>query len=48
MSLVCDLSLKIKDASNYPELAAWVGRFQARPAYKRAIERGGHYPYAKG
>jgi glutathione S-transferase len=26
-----------------PKLAAWVARIQARPAYKRAIERGGVY-----
>lgn len=31
---------------NYPNLDAWVKRFQARPAYRKAIERGGAYAYA--
>ena len=31
----------------YPHLAAWVKRFQARPAYRRAVERGGEYAFAK-
>ena len=31
--------------SNYPNLAAWLTRFQARPAYRKALERGGPYPY---
>jgi len=48
MSFVGELAVNFTDASSYPNLAAWVGRFQARPAYKRAIERGGPYPYAKG
>ena len=32
--------------AQYPNLDAWVKRFQARPAYRRALERGG--PYALG
>jgi len=32
--------------ASYPNLDAWVKRFQARPAYKRALQRGG--PYALG
>ncbi|WP_426112978.1 glutathione S-transferase family protein [Pseudomonas sp. DSP3-2-2] len=31
----------------YPQLAAWVERLQARPAYKKAISRGGEYAFAK-
>ena len=31
----------------YPQLAAWVERLQARPAYKKAITRGGEYAFAK-
>jgi glutathione S-transferase len=48
MSFVGELAVNFTDPSNYPALAAWVERFQARPAYKKAIERGGPYPYAKG
>ena len=31
---------------SYPDLDAWVRRFQQRPAYQRAIERGGPYSLA--
>ncbi|HEX5376994.1 MAG TPA: glutathione S-transferase [Phenylobacterium sp.] len=27
----------------YPNIAAWVKRFQARPAYRKALEKGGAY-----
>ena len=33
---------------SYPHLDAWVRRFQARPAYQRALERGGPYALASG
>lgn len=29
----------------YPNIKAWVQRFQARPAYKAALEKGGAYAY---
>ena len=32
--------------SRYPNLDAWVRRFQARPAYQRALQRGGPYALA--
>lgn len=32
--------------SSYPHIEAWVQRFQARPAYRRALERGGPYAFA--
>lgn len=32
--------------SDYPALDAWVRRFQQRPAYRRALERGGPYSLA--
>ena len=32
--------------ASYPALDAWVTRFQARPAYQRALERGGPYSLA--
>ena len=31
---------------SYPHMDAWVRRFQARPAYRRALERGGPYSMA--
>lgn len=48
MSFVGELAVNFTDVSNLPNLAAWVARFQARPAYKAAIARGGPYSYAKG
>ena len=32
--------------SQYPNVDAWVRRFQARPAYRKALERGGPYSMA--
>jgi glutathione S-transferase len=34
------------DASR-PRLMAWLKRIHARPAYKRALERGGPYSFAE-
>jgi glutathione S-transferase len=48
MSFVGELAVNITDVSTFPSLAAWVERFQARPAYKDAIKRGGPYAFAKG
>jgi glutathione S-transferase len=31
----------------YPNIQAWVERFQARPAYKAALEKGGTYSFAR-
>ncbi|WP_017255030.1 glutathione S-transferase family protein [Pseudomonas tolaasii] len=31
----------------YPNLVAWVQRFQARSAYRKAVEQGGEYAFAK-
>jgi glutathione S-transferase len=47
MSFVGELAVNFADVSNLKDLDAWVARFQARPAYERAIERGGPYPYAQ-
>ena len=33
--------------SQYPKLSAYLERIHARPAYRRALERGGEYAYAK-
>ena len=32
--------------ADYPNMDAWVKRFQARPAYRKALERGGPYSMA--
>ena len=32
--------------ASYPNIDAWVKRFQQRPAYRRALERGGPYSFA--
>jgi glutathione S-transferase len=48
MSFVGELAVTFVDTSNLPDLAAWVARLQARPAYKAAIARGGPYLYAQG
>jgi glutathione S-transferase len=32
--------------ASYPNIESWVRRFQQRPAYRRALERGGPYSYA--
>lgn len=47
MSFVGELAVNFADVSKLPDLAAWVERFQARPAYKVAIERGGPYALAR-
>lgn len=33
---------------NHPNLAAWLARIHARPAYGRALEKGGPYRFARG
>ncbi len=44
MSFVGEAARGLRRA--YPHLDAWVRRFQQRPAYQRAIERGGAYSLA--
>lgn len=47
MSFVGEAASARTDRSLYPHMDAWVKRFQARPAYRRALERGGPYAFAK-
>lgn len=47
MSFVGELAVTFADPSPYPNLDAWVARFQARPAYQAALERGGAYSFAR-
>ncbi|MEO7851814.1 MAG: glutathione S-transferase [Rubrivivax sp.] len=46
MSFVGEVAGSRGNRENYPNLDAWVKRFQARPAYKRALERGGPYSFS--
>lgn len=46
MSFVGEVAGTRSDRSRYPALDAWVRRLQQRPAYRRALERGGPYAFA--
>ncbi len=45
MSFVGEVAGSRGNRERYPHLDAWVKRFQARPAYRKAIERGGPYAH---
>ena len=47
MSFVGEVAGSRGNRENFPHIQAWVERFQARPAYRRAIERGGPYAHAR-
>jgi glutathione S-transferase len=47
LSFVGELAVTFMDVSPYSNLDSWVARFQARPAYRRALERGGAYRFAR-
>jgi glutathione S-transferase len=46
MSFVGEIAGVFGVRAHYPALDAWVKRFQARPAYARALEKGGTYSFA--
>jgi glutathione S-transferase len=46
LSFVGELAAARFDCSAYPNMIAWVKRFQTRPAYQAALERGGPYAFA--
>lgn len=46
LSFVGELGGARTDRAAYPRLDTWVRRFQARPAYRAALERGGPYSFA--
>jgi len=48
MSFVGEVAGAFGRLEAHPNLAAWVARFQARPAYKAALEKGGAYSFARG
>jgi glutathione S-transferase len=45
MSFVGEIAGKFGKLADLPALRAWVQRFQARPAYRRALEKGGEYGF---
>lgn len=47
MSFVGELAVTFMNTSPYANLDSWVERFQARPAYRRALDRGGTYRFAQ-
>ncbi|MEG2630597.1 MAG: glutathione S-transferase family protein [Comamonas sp.] len=47
LSFVGELAKVQRMDAPYPHLQAWMARLQARPAYRKAIERGGEYAYGK-
>lgn len=46
MSFVGEVAGRYGLHATHPNIGAWVKRFQARDAYKRALERGGPYSFA--
>jgi glutathione S-transferase len=46
LSFVGDLAAARFGIAAYPNIVGWVERFQARPAYKAALARGGPYSFA--
>jgi glutathione S-transferase len=47
LSFVGELAGVYGRFAQYPAIEAWVKRIWARPAYKRALEKGGAYSFAK-
>ncbi|WP_372782429.1 glutathione S-transferase family protein [Phenylobacterium sp.] len=43
MSFVGEVARAMGQMDKYPNIKAWVERFQARPAYKTSLEKGGAY-----
>ncbi len=43
MSFVGEIAVMSGRGEQFPNIKAWVDRFQSRPAYRRALEKGGPY-----
>lgn len=48
MSFVGEVLSAFGRLDAYPAIGAWVNRFQARPAYQSALQKGGAYSFARG
>ncbi len=46
MSFIGEIAGAYGLRASYPAIDAWVGRFQARPAYQEALAKGGPYSFA--
>ena len=46
MSFVGEMAKVFGKLGAYPNLAAWLSRMHARPAFKRSVEKGGAYRFA--
>lgn len=46
-SFVGEVTGAFGQLDRYPNIKAWVARFQARPAYKIALEKGGAYSFVR-
>jgi glutathione S-transferase len=46
MSFVGEMATVFDKLGPYPNLAAWLGRMHARPAFKKSVEKGGAYRFA--
>lgn len=47
MSFVAEMAKIFDKLAPYPNLAAWLSRMHARPAFRRSVEKGGTYRFAK-
>ena len=46
LSFIGELAAARFGIADYPNIKAWIGRFQSRPAYKAALTKGGAYRFA--
>ncbi|MGZ7456467.1 glutathione S-transferase family protein [Pseudomonas sp. Ma2-10] len=46
MSFIGEIARAQGKLDDYPHIAAWIERFQARPAYQAALKKGGQYDFA--
>ena len=47
MSFVAEVAGSFGKLAPYPDVAGWIARMHARPAFQRSLEKGGDYRHAK-